>query len=70
MVSRGALNEGVTTGLDMLSFILLHLSVTEPNPQLVDSFLVGVEAEILPPEQWFSRGHTQDGGYYDERKFL
>jgi hypothetical protein len=70
-VSRGLLNEGVTTGLDMLSFIPLHLNSIERNPLLtpwIRSWL-GKDAEILTPEQWFSRGHSNDGGDYDSHGF-
>jgi hypothetical protein len=35
-VSRGLLTEGVTTGVDMLTFIPLHLSALERNPLLVE----------------------------------
>jgi hypothetical protein len=51
-VSRGALNQGVTTGMDMLSFIPLHLTAIERNPQVlgwVKSWL-GEDSEFLSPE--------------------
>jgi hypothetical protein len=70
-VSRGLLTEGVNAGLDMLSFVPLHLSAIERNPSLhrwVCSWL-GNDAELLEPEQWFSRGHSHDGGSYDENGF-
>jgi hypothetical protein len=58
-VSRGLLTEGVTSGLDMLSFIPLHLSAIERSPSLKDwvSSWLGEGTEFLTPEQWFSRGH-------------
>jgi hypothetical protein len=70
-VSRGLLTEGVTTGVDMLSFIPLHLSALERSPQLkpwVKSWL-GDDTEFLTPEQWFSRGHGINGGSYDQKFF-
>jgi hypothetical protein len=30
---------------------------------------LGDDVEILSPSQWFSRGHSYYGGYYDERGF-
>jgi hypothetical protein len=55
----------------MLAFVPLHFSVVERNPNLypwVQSWLRN-DAELLSPEQWFSRGHSHDGGYYDEHGF-
>jgi hypothetical protein len=65
------LNEGVTMVLDMLSFIPLHLSVIERNPQIIPwiSTWLGEDAEILSPLQWFSHGHSHNGGYYNEQGF-
>jgi hypothetical protein len=31
--------------------------------------VVGEDAELLSPDPWFSRGHSHDGGYYDENRF-
>jgi hypothetical protein len=70
-VSRGLLNEGVNAGLDMLEFVPLHLSAVERNPLLpawVYSWL-GTDAEFLSPDQWFSWGHSHDGGHHDEHGF-
>jgi hypothetical protein len=70
-VSRGLLTEGVTTGLDMLSFVPLHLSAFERRPSLktwISSWL-GDDSEFLSPEQWFSQGHSHDGGYYEDHGF-
>jgi hypothetical protein len=70
-VSRGLLTEGVNARLDMLSFVPLHLSAIERNPSLhpwVFSWL-GNDAELLAPNQWFSRGHSHDWGSYDENGF-
>jgi hypothetical protein len=70
-VSRRLLMEGVTTGLDMLSFMPLHLSATDRRPETIPWILswLGENAEILTPDQWFTRGHGHDGGYYDDRGF-
>jgi hypothetical protein len=68
-VSRELLTKGVTSGLDMLSFVPLHLSVFDRRPQVrdwVESWL-GDDAEFLTTEQWFTRGHSHDGGYYDDQ---
>jgi hypothetical protein len=48
-VSRGLLIEGVTTGLDMLLFILLHLTALERNALLKDWIVswLGKETEFL-----------------------
>jgi hypothetical protein len=61
-VSRGLLTEGVNSGLDMLSFVPLHLNAVERNPSLLSWVLswLGNDAKILTPEQWFSRGHSHD----------
>jgi hypothetical protein len=70
-VSRGLLTEGVSAGLDMLAFVPLHLSALDRSPSLlswVKSWL-GDDAEFLTSDQWFSRGHGHDGGYYDENSF-
>jgi hypothetical protein len=70
-VSRGALNQGVAQGLALLSFIPLHLNTIEQNPQLIEwiKSWLGNDAEILTPEQWFTRGHSHDGGFYDQDWF-
>jgi hypothetical protein len=70
-VSRGLFTEGVNAGLNMLSFVPLHLNAIERNPivhQWVCSWL-GHDAELLSPEQWYSRGHSHYGGYYDDNGF-
>jgi hypothetical protein len=70
-VSRGALNQGVSTGLDMISFIPLHLSAVEWSPHIIDwiKSWLGMDTKLLTPEQWYSRGHSHDGGNYDEYGF-
>jgi hypothetical protein len=63
-VSRGSLSEGVNAGIDMLSFIPLHLNAIERNLNLhgwACSWL-GNDVKLLTPEQWFSRGHSHYGG--------
>jgi hypothetical protein len=55
-VSQGLLTEGVTNGLDMLSFIPFHLSAIDLRPERIpwiQSWL-GNEAEFLTPEEWFT----------------
>jgi hypothetical protein len=55
-VSRGILTEGVTSGLDMLSFVRLHLSALDRRPELkpwIRSWL-GEESDFLTPDQWFT----------------
>jgi hypothetical protein len=70
-VSCGLLNEGVTTGLDMLAFIPLHLTAIERNPSVKEWIVswLGREAEFLLPSEWFTRRHSHCGGYYDKQGF-
>jgi hypothetical protein len=70
-VSRGVLTEGVTTGLDMLSFIPLHLNAPERKLELIlwIQSRLGEDTEFLSPEQWFTSGHYHNGGYRDTRGF-
>jgi hypothetical protein len=70
-VSRGQLKEGVSVGMDMLSFIPFHLSAIERSPAVepwIRSWL-GQEAELLSPEGWFERGHDILGGSMDAKRF-
>jgi hypothetical protein len=70
-VSRGALNQGVTTGLEMLSLIPLHLGAIHQNleiPNWIKSQL-GKGTEFLTPDTWVSRSHSHDGGHYDAMGF-
>jgi hypothetical protein len=70
-VSRGQLKEGVSTGQDMLPFILFHLSSIQRSPAVlswVRSWL-GEKAELLSPEGWFERGHCILGGKMDSKGF-
>jgi hypothetical protein len=70
-VSCGLVNEGVATGLEMLSFVPLHLSAIQRNTVLIAwvSLWLGEDAEFLTTEQWFTRGHSHDGGFYDKCGF-
>jgi hypothetical protein len=65
--SRGHLKEGVTAGMDMLSFIPLNETCFDREPKLKDWFKswAGAEAEFLEPSDWFGRGHDHNGGTYD-----
>jgi hypothetical protein len=57
--------------MDMLSFIPLHLGAIDRNHLITDwiKSLLGTDAEFLTPDQWFSRGHSHHGGYYDTSGF-
>jgi hypothetical protein len=70
-VSRGLLNEGVTSGIDMLLFIPTHLSAIERHPPIIQWIFswLGNDAELLTSTQWFSRRHSHYGGYYDDQGF-
>jgi hypothetical protein len=63
-VSQGHLKEGVTAGMDMMSFIPLNKTCFEREPKLKDWFKswAGAEAEFLEPSDWFGRGHDHNGG--------
>ena len=62
-VSRGALNEGVMSGQDMLSFVPLAHSAIEQSPSLLKwlKSWLGPQAELLSPMDWFNRGHDVIG---------
>jgi hypothetical protein len=70
-VSRGQMKEGVTAGLDMMSFIPFHQSAIQRSPQVRDwiGSWLGPEAEFLEPKDWFERGHDVSGGSYDSKGF-
>jgi hypothetical protein len=63
--SRGHLKEGVTAGMDMLSFIPLNETCLQREPKLKDWLKTWTDdgTEFLEPRDWFGRGH--DGGCYD-----
>jgi hypothetical protein len=58
-ISRGDLNEGVGTGIPMLSFIPLHLTAQERHPKLIPWIRswFGQDAELLTPSDWFLPCH-------------
>ena len=63
-LSRGALNEGVMKGNDLMSYLPFHLSASQRSPDLIPwiQTWAGHEAELLRPEDWFIRGHDIVGG--------
>ena len=69
-LSRGDLSEGVMKGMDMLSFIPLHLSVFERSKNLKSWFKEWIvpclkkneKLEFLTVEDWFWRGQDLDSG--------
>jgi hypothetical protein len=65
--SRGHLKEGVTAGMDMLSFIPLNETCLKREQKLKDwvKSWAGANAEFLEPKDWFGRGHDHNGGTYD-----
>lgn len=70
-VSRGNLMEGVGGGLDLMSFVPLHLTALERHPPLrgwMEGWL-GPRPEFLTPKDWFTRGHDHYGGSYDNKGF-
>jgi hypothetical protein len=70
-VLRGKLKEGVTTGKEMLAYILFHLDAIERSPA-VEPWLrswLGPSAEVFTPTSWFERGHNILGGRFDSKGF-
>ena len=70
-VSRGQWNEGVTSGLKMLSFCPWGKTALEVAPRLktwLTSWLPD-KVEFLEPADWFHRGHDLRGGQMDSRGF-
>ena len=67
-LSRGDVGEGVMGGSEMLSFVPLHLSVTERSPEVVKWIkgtfnYPGVEPlQELDARGWFETGHDLRGG--------
>jgi hypothetical protein len=70
-VSRGQMKEGVSAGLDMMSFIPFHQTAIQRSPGVKDwiSSWLGSEAEFLTPQDWFKRGHDMSGGSNDLKGF-
>ena len=57
-ISRGAMNEGVMAGHDMLAYVPLHLSAVERQPNLRAWFDdIDSGFEWLTPNDWYQRGH-------------
>ena len=67
-LSRGELCTGVMGGKTMLSFIPLHESAVDREPELLDwvTSWTGDEAVLLTPEDWFGLGHDIRGWYENE----
>jgi hypothetical protein len=70
-IFQGKINEGTATGISMLSFVPLHLSALYRMKCLGNWFKswIDSDAEILAPSDWFTRGHSNDGGYNDDKDF-
>ena len=70
-LSRGDLNEGVMRGLNMLSFVPLHMSALEGENNLKSwiqkwifpSLSKKEKIEFLSESDWFYRGHDIMGGF-------
>ena len=62
-VSRGALNEGVMSGQDMLSYVPIAQTALERNPKLRQWLIswIGPHVEFLSPMDWYGRGHDVIG---------
>ena len=67
-LSRGAENEGVLRGKDMMSFIPLHLSPFERSSTLLKWVRSWTPDDIivLQPQDWYVRGHDIIGGSNNE----
>ena len=68
-LSRGNMSEGVMQGKSMLSFVPLHLTASQRQPNLVKWIKTwaeinedGLSLEVLTPKDWFNRGHDFMGG--------
>ena len=64
VLSRGALNEGVMKGDDLMSYLPFHLSASQRSPDLIKWIQgwAGEDAKLLSPEDWFIRGQDTIGG--------
>ena len=58
-LSRGDTSEGIMAGENILSFVPLHLTASERCAKLLAWILdwYGMDAELLKPKGWFTRGH-------------
>ena len=63
-LSRGALNEEVMNGEDLMSFLPFHLSALDRSSTLEEWIKgwAGIDTLTLQPEDWFLRGHDIVGG--------
>jgi len=70
-ISRGQLKEGVSVGDYMLTFCPWGKSALDRSGTLREwiSNTFGSEYEFLEPNEWYTRGHDHDGGYYDEKNY-
>lgn len=70
-VSRGSLNQGVTTGSPMLLFCPWNKSAFDVQPNLLTWLRNNMWSDLEPltPEDWYERGHDLNGGYYDTKGF-
>ena len=70
-ISRGLLDEGVSSGKDMLSFIPFDEDALVRYPPVEDwvKSWSGKHTETLTYEGWFHRGHDLEGGYRDENRY-
>ena len=70
-LSRGALNEGVMNGEDLMTFLPFHLSAFDRSPSLCDwiKSWSGDNSLVFGPKDWFIRGHDISGGYKNEDGF-
>jgi hypothetical protein len=69
--SRSQLKEGILVGKSKLDFIPWNLSATKRTGELkpwLESWM-GKELKFLEPNGWFTWGHDQKGGSYDQRCF-
>jgi hypothetical protein len=69
--SRGQFCEGVNVGEKMLDFIPWNEAAQERTLLLEPwlCFWMGDNLEFLDPAGWFTRGHNQLGGEYDDKGF-
>ena len=70
-LSRGALNEGVMNGEDLMTFLPFHLSALQRSIKLLEwvNSWIGSDAILLQPKDWFQRGHDIIGGTINQDGF-
>lgn len=63
-LSRGNVNEGVMTGVDILTYIPLHVDALVRSETLLDWVLSwcqqGGNYQLLSPQEWYTTGQTTD----------